>query len=112
MNWILFIVAPPTSSSYLNGYLIPGEHLVLCNLRLLPGGAFSSLWEASTDFEVCKADDKYVNVSGGDSTEQIALWGESATHRLIYGEKEVGGGKEDGRRASRKRHAADKMLQG
>lgn len=72
---------------YLNGYFIPGEHLVLCNLRWLPGGASPSLWEASTDFEVCVADDKYANVSRGDSTKQIAVWGESATHRFICGEK-------------------------
>lgn len=65
MNWIPLIASP---SSHLNGYLIPGEHLVLCNLRQLPGGASPSLWEASTDFEVCEADDKYANLSGGDST--------------------------------------------
>lgn len=46
---------------------------MLCNLRRLPGGASPSLGEASTDFEVCVADDKYANVSRGDSTKQIAV---------------------------------------
>lgn len=48
---------------------------MLYNLRRLPGGASPSLREASADFEVCAADDKYANVSRGDSTLQIAARG-------------------------------------
>lgn len=45
---------------------------MLCNLCRLPGGASPSLGEARAGFEVGAADDKYANVSGGDSTWLIA----------------------------------------